>query len=170
MMSGHDGIFPVESCHYVIEVKSRLDAVGLRTSLDKAMSVLTLRRRARSQGKDLVPALPPYSLFAFSSDITDPVQEVQRYRDYDFEWKRSFGLAEIAEPILTALCIVGVGYFYHDARENCSVLRSTSPEHEEIVEFVAGVINTVMATPKTPWDSGLGPYLMTDTPVMGIKF
>lgn len=127
------GFFPIESCLYSIEVKSTLTAGELKDAYTKALSL-----------EPLVPAPGSFpatvkvvsALFAFGSDLSGTGKtEIDRYHEYeDFAYGR---------PLLSAICVVGKGYWFDRNSENNWGYANADDSTEEVLGFIAGVANTV---------------------------
>ncbi|WP_298952740.1 DUF6602 domain-containing protein [uncultured Methylobacterium sp.] len=141
------GFFPIESCLYALEVKSRLTVGGLKNTLESASKVRALPLVAtdhwgvaadRNPPIDSVrtrTALPVNALFAFSSDLTgDPIDEMRRCRRLD----PCFATL----PSLQAICIIGRGYWYFSNDEGWRHVSATD-DLDELMSFLAGIVNTL---------------------------
>jgi hypothetical protein len=154
------GLFPVESVLYSIEVKSRLDAGELKSSHEAALHLLTLdvapgRYDPRGVPVHHTVTRPIYTLFAFETDLSaNGKTEVQRYMDT----VSRDGRPQPADgPAIRAICVVGRGYWYwlNDRWEKWTI----SYALEEVLGFVAGVMNTYKSIARTRLDPRLGRYL-----------
>ena len=155
LWSDRDGVFPVESCLYAIEVKSRLTGAEIQDCIRKARLALLLKERHRSRGYELLKTELMFALFSFESDKANVAEEVQRYCQLD-----SSGLTE---PAVNVICVAGKSYAYFDAMHNEWRGLAASTDHDEVIQFVAGVANTVLAASGIRAQGlGLGPYLMDD--------
>jgi hypothetical protein len=155
------GIFPVEACIYAIEVKSVLTASELQDSLEKIQRLKTLRYLYSFYPLNFVrPIGPPSSivipaLFAFSSDLSpEGLSEIERYRKHDASANTS--------PLLPIICIPGRGYWRFGATESGPrwLCHSPTPEYDEVIDFIAGISNTI---PEEIWKKGhpfYGNYIM----------
>ncbi len=140
------GMFPVESCLYSIEVKSRLTAANLSQAIASARKASQLPLIQTEhwtpvntpkivEGIRASVPLPIRALFAFSSDlVTDAASEMKRYRQCD-------EYAATPQTALSVMCIVGRGYWYAAGNDWKHV--SASTDLDEIMSFLAGVANTV---------------------------
>lgn len=155
MWSDHDGAFPIESCRYAIEVKSCLTTAAIKDTLRKAKQLSSLKERRRSGGYALIPTQLPFVLFAFDSNIREFEAELQRYLKFDNEGMIS--------PLVNVICIAGHGYFCFDSMSKGWIGSPATAEYDEVLEFVAGTINTLLWGPPPSQDLLLGPYLY-DTP------
>jgi hypothetical protein len=74
MLSESMGLFPIESCLYVIEIKSKLTAAELQKSHQSALAITRLTYKQEGEYKHV-----RYVLFAFASDLFHR-NECQRYQ------------------------------------------------------------------------------------------
>lgn len=56
--------------------------------------------------------------------------------------------------------MAGVGYAYHDPATSLWILHDPSAEHDEVIDFVAGIENTLLKAPPEARRVGLGQYLI----------
>ena len=137
------GVYPAEACIYAIEVKSILTAGQLRDSLEKHRQLRQLTYLPSALNKVYQPIGPPSpavipALFAFGSDLgPDGKSELERYRELDPE-------ADIS-PVTPILCVAGRGYWWYKPNEPAEKWINHSPtqDHEEIIDFLGGVANTI---------------------------
>lgn len=156
LYSDRDGIFPVESSYYALEVKSRLTATEVQDAIKKGRAITALKRQSQ-QPSDFPNRIDTVLvLFAFSSDLAEGSSELHRYAQYDEGWLR--------DPVIKAICVVGRGYWYHKAEANCWVATATSPEHDEVIELISGIGNTLLRNPADRRLAMLGNYLMRERP------
>jgi hypothetical protein len=139
------GMFPIESCLYWVEVKSRLNAATLFQAIENARRtgdlplIQTEHWRAVSTHKlvdGFVTATPnPIPvLFALGSDLISSAEaEMMRYRALDEQ-------ADI-RPAFRVICVVGRGYWYFGDTRWLHV--AASPDLDEVMSFLAGLTNTV---------------------------
>lgn len=142
LWSQRDGVVPVESAFYAIEVKSRLTATELKDTTDKATALMALRMLQgtyHAVDGTVVPSYIPsqvvFVLFAFSSDLCEK-NELDRLSEID---PGTFG----ATSALQALCVLGKGYWYRDG--SVWVEHDPSPHFDEGIDFVSGIVNTLTA-------------------------
>ena len=123
MYDEKNGVFPIESVYYAIEVKSTLTAEEFETSIAKG-------ERLRS----LVGRQPHSALFAFSSNLKeakDSERFIKRQKD-------------IRVPLpINIFCVAGREYGYWD---HVWKLWSPVESHDEIIAFVVGIINTLASS------------------------
>jgi len=156
LLEGAVGLFPIESTLFTIEVKSTLTAGELQTSHDGA---LELRGFARTTGQfdergQPIPdeAMDVVSLlFAFDTDLAPNANsEIERY-----DRLRGQG-----EPALRGICVVGRRCWLWQKSDGWAKWPQTG-ELEEVVGFVAGIMNgyrEIAATRKWP---RMGVYLVS---------
>jgi hypothetical protein len=142
MFSERDGAVPVESAFYAIEVKSCLTAPELRESVEKARAMRKLQAMCgtryregvleQAYGRGDVKSV----LFAYHTDMSQK-DELDRLRENDEQAS--------SDPALAAMCIVGKGYWYFDSHERRWKESGPTPERDEVVEFVSGIVNTAAA-------------------------
>lgn len=164
MYSKRDGVFPIEACFYAIEIKSQATASEIRDAIGKGREILKLDYAGRVKEdrlKNLSLAVPTF--FAFGSDLSDSgMSELQRYAKYDSEWKE--------RPILKAMCVVGRGYWYYSFEDNCWFFHPPTPTHDEVIDLVSGVVNTLAkARAQQARTALLGRYLMSKRSVSSIR-
>jgi len=163
MYSERDGVFPVEACFYAIEVKSLATASEIRDAIKKGQEILKLDYAGRveeNRSKNLSLVVPIF--FTFGSDLSDSgMSELQRYAKYDPEWKE--------KPILKALCVVGRGYWYHSVKGNRWFFHPPTSAHDEVIDLVSGVVNTLAKARLQKRAALLGQYLMLERSVHSTK-
>ncbi len=160
MWSERDGVFPVESAYYAIEVKSQITATRLLDAVRKARSVIGLN--VHWNEKEAFPNRAPTVniLFAFSSDLSDSSSELERYARIDPTWH--------SDPVLKAICVVGRGYWYHRPGYAKWTFLSPSNDHDEVIDIVSGIVNTLVKTPPYNRIAPLGPYISMDRAIVQI--
>jgi hypothetical protein len=157
MYGDRDGIFPVESCFYAIEVKTKLTAETLKDALDKGRRILELAYEIQvpsdraGQRAVIKPVL--LALFAFGSDLSsDGLNEIERYSKFDPQWKSS--------PILRVICVIGRGYWHYQSHLNGWVFHGPTDERDEVIDFVSGTMNSLVKKLAQRSGQQLGRYLM----------
>ena len=154
MYSEREGVFPIEACFYAIEVKSKATASEVRDAIQKGQEIMKLEYANPSSSdklKHLSLVVPTF--FAFGSDLSDSgMSELQRYAKYDPEWK--------TDPVIKAICVVGKGYWYHSSKDGCWFFHPPTPAHDEVIDLVSGVVNTLAKAPTQVRQALLGQYLM----------
>jgi hypothetical protein len=150
------GIFPIEAVLYAIEVKSKITATEIKSSHVSATQLLGFDYQSGIY--DEFDKATPHivgkvisSVLAFDTDLSpegeNDIDRYNRIRGSDY-------------PAIQAICVVGRGYWYwfHDRWETW---RRTY-EFEEVVGFIAGVINTYRRIAATRKEPRLGRYLVED--------
>ena len=138
MLSESLGLFPIESCLYVIEIKSTLDSKQLRKSHASALAITRLIYKQIGQYYHV-----RYALFAFSSDLTD-TNECQRYQDF---YENLSGYSPIDAsgrpylPPIRALCVVGREYG-HERDGKWTGKKHNDDACNEVLLFIGGIVNT----------------------------
>jgi len=137
------GVYPAEAVIYAIEVKSKLTAEEIKSTMDNFKRLQNLQylpaildEKYQSNGFNSAPVIP--CVFAFESDLAgDVVAEISRYKKYDVN-------ADIC-PAIPVFCVVGKGYWWFrscEPKEKWITLFSTK-EYEEVIEFIGGIANTI---------------------------
>jgi hypothetical protein len=131
------GVYPVESCFYTIEVKSKLTNAELEKGIENAKSILALKYLANYSGP--IKGHPIRILFAYSTDLKEK-SEFERYKEYDPEWKTN--------PIYNCICIIGKGYFTYAVNLVNKTLNwlwfKPDKEYYEVLGLIAGIVNTLV--------------------------
>lgn len=160
-----NGIFPVESCLYAIEVKSRLTAQEVKSAVSNAQSVRNLWLLPTDywvgkQGYIGQPTVYPINaLFAFSTDLSSGAKsEIERYREHDANAN--------ADSLVKTICVRGAGYWYHSrTSENVTWKKSDATnDFDEVIDFVSGVSNTIPQLLSFKGRPKFGNYLSNDRP------
>lgn len=150
------GVFPIEACFYSIEVKSKATASEIRDAIQKGREILSLDYpKPADEPKNV--SLVVLAFLAFGSDLSDSgMSELQRYAKYDPEWRE--------DPVLRAMCVVGKGYWYYRRHDSCWISHAATKEHDEVIDFVSGMVNTLAETRRHERLAHLGKYLMLERP------
>ena len=157
MYSDRDGIFPIESSYYSIEVKSRLTAAEVQKAYKKGKQLISLYKQANQpKKKNAIPTV--LVLFAFGTDLIESSSELERYARYDLDWN--------TDPVLKAICVIGRGYWYHRAGENRWAFHPPTPEHDEVIDIVSGITNTLLKQLPFQRIQPLGYYLSIDREIL----
>ncbi|MFC1761058.1 DUF6602 domain-containing protein [Planctomycetota bacterium] len=139
-----NGIFPVESCLYTIEVKSCLRSKDVKAAVTNAQSVRDLHLLptdywSGKQGRiGQLSAYPINTLFAFSTDLSgEGKTEIEHYREHD--------ATANDDSKVKAICVRGAGYWYHSSsnKDATWVKSDASRDYEEVIDFVSGISNTI---------------------------
>jgi hypothetical protein len=151
MFDGTNGLFPVESVAYVVEVKSMLTLNELRSAHDAAMELAGFSYRSGEHDIDDQPVCHDYIkclsvLFAFATDLTAST-DLQRYEQ----------LLAGAPPAIKSICVADAGFWDHRAANGW---RSFAPGNlDEVVQFVAQVGNSFRRVLDTRGKPRIGYYL-----------
>jgi hypothetical protein len=172
LIGEQEGLYPAESCFYAIEVKTTATAKDIRQAIAMAEELRKINyvRNYRGPMANLVypsylPIIP--SFFAFSSDLSEGGKtELERYRECDPNF---FGPCA-----LSAMCVLGRGYWYfedippqskdEESKRNWLFHPPTS-DHDEVIDFLAGIINTIPDALVSRGQPRLGHYLMKERAV-----
>lgn len=153
------GLFPAESSFYAIEVKSTATAKEIRDAIAKAEN---LRNAQYLSGvyyhdvpktHDIIPIISVF--FAFTTDLAESGKsELDRYRENDPN-------SEV-DPRLSAICVVGRGYwwFHADDKRGQWIFHSPTPDHDEVIDFLSGITNTIPDSLARRGRPRLGNYLV----------
>jgi hypothetical protein len=133
MLSESLGLFPIESCLYVIEIKSTLTADELRKSHESALAISRLIYRQERDYKHL-----RYVLFAFRSDQSQR-SECQRCQHF-YENLPTLSSIPLPPPI-RALCVVGREYG-HERDGKWTGKKYSDDACNEVLLFIGGIVNT----------------------------
>ena len=154
------GIFPVESVLATVEVKTALTATELRKAYDNAKKIHNYsylsgdrnKNGEQSTSHDVKKAIS--TIFALGSDLAlTGKTELERFTE----------LHAGGESPIRAICVSGRGYwFYTD--EWCYI--SADDEHQEIVSFIVGLIDTFTEVGLTRRRPSLVAYLMNNPPIL----
>jgi len=148
------GIFPIEAVLYAIEVKSKMTAHEIKSSHKSATELIGFEYQ--SGDYDEFGKTTPHivgkvisAILAFDTDLSlEGKNDIERYdeiRGPDF-------------PAIQVVCVVGRGYWYwfHDKWKTWD----HTYEFEEVVGFIAGVMNTYRGIAATRKKPRLGRYLI----------
>lgn len=128
MFSGRDGVFPVESVHCAVEVKSLSSAAHVTDAIEKMRLVRDLQ-----PGKKTTMRGPIRIFFAFASDLKASKSELDRYRELDPDADST--------PALNCICVVGQGTWYHISGKWRD--RRADDDHIEVLSFLSVLVNTL---------------------------
>ena len=148
------GVFPIESVLYAIEVKSKMTAKAIKNSHRSATELMGFSYLSGDYdefGKPTRHQLTKVtsSVLAFGTDLKrERKNDVQRYDEI-----RGSNYAAIR-----AICIVGSGYWFRLRDETWRRWPQTY-EFEEVVGFIAGVMNMYRMVAATRKEPRLGLYL-----------
>ena len=157
------GVYPAEACIYAIEVKSTLTAEELRNAVEKARALrklhylpsVTNTATFQGVGQPSPPVIP--AVFAFQTDLSPTGKsEIARYREMDTE--------SDTNPAVPVICVAGRGYWWFKGNEPAEkwIHHLPNDDHEEVIDFVSGVANTIPERILTKGRPRLGRYLMRE--------
>lgn len=129
------GLYPLESCYYAIEVKTKSSSKEIKTTIQKFETL-----------KKLVPINSVYTTrkvyFALSSDLENHTNELERYKKYDPNF--------YSDPAIPIICVIGQGYWYYSqgTKQDGKLYgywQHFKPEDHnyEIAFLMGGIINTI---------------------------
>jgi hypothetical protein len=152
MHSSETGLFPIEACYYSIEVKSRLNATELKDSIQKARQLRSMHS-TWPMARNFSPVIRV--LIALDTDLTqDGMCELGRYSKHDAE--SSFF------PAIQVLCVVGRGTWMHEQNPPHWRIYDATKEHDEIIDFLASLINTLLKFPPHTRQTTIGSYIRAE--------
>lgn len=132
--TGISGVFPIESTLMTIEVKTTLDATGLKTSHSSALEIKRFQHappvglEQHSSDYAIEHVIP--CIFAYGSDlVAGGKSESDRYDEI-----RGKG-----EPIIRMICVVGRGFWFWSNDKWISW--SFNFEHSEVAGLAAAIAN-----------------------------
>lgn len=131
MFNSNSGVFPIESCDYVFEVKTTSTAKEIQTTIKKFDKLNTLKSLSKS---------PLKVYFAFNSNVKN---EFERYKKHDGNYATN--------PSIPILCIVGQGYWWFQRQyDEYGKLEysywnyiKADGQNYEVTCLLAGIINTL---------------------------
>lgn len=102
------------------------------------------------------------TLFAFDSDLSgNGKSELERYAEVDPNW--------LVNPTLRAICVVGKGYWYFNSQPRQWHFHPATTGGDEVVDFVAGVSNTLAKARFNTRVGLLGQYVMDERDIKFIR-
>jgi len=154
----NEGVFPIESCLYNIEVKSTVTSQSFKDAIVNAKSTqlkpLYTEHWNSGQGIQTGIANPICALFGFSSDLSGKGKsELDRYRELDDNAND--------DPAITVICVRGQGYWYY--KNPVWVHHAPTSEFDEILDFLSGISNTIPQFISAKGRPRFGNYLILDT-------
>lgn len=143
--SENTGVFPLESCGFVFEVKTKSTATEIRTTIKKFNTLKNMQAiRPKTDGVQEYVIRPIRVYFALDSDLKEDTSELERYIQYDDEHK--------SNPAIEIICVVGKGvWFYHQNETHHGepndywVFLRNEGNHEELIFFFAQIINQIIS-------------------------
>ncbi|WP_147456757.1 DUF6602 domain-containing protein [Leptospira yasudae] len=146
LYESNNGIFPIESCKYCFEIKSKSNSTEIADTIRKFRKLKSLY--------SLNGRKPVAVYFAYSSDLNSDLDEFQRYIKYDDNYK--------VNPAIDVICVIGQGYWFRTESMDSSGQRlnysfdyiRSDGDFNETIYLLAGVFNTL--NPK----NSFGHYLL----------
>ncbi len=149
LFEGTTGLFPVESVLAAVEVKTTLTAAELREAHENAAIVngYTYYHGDEESPRNVKHVMS--EVFALDSDLAASGKtELERYREID----------STDDPPLRAICVVGRGYWFVYDRE--WRFEPPNDDHQEVLEFIAGLFDTFTKVAQSRPHPGLARYLV----------
>jgi hypothetical protein len=156
LISSSEGIFPIESCIYAFEIKSRSTSETIQDAITKATRLTTLRYLDGRIGTGTTSMIP-FVYLAYSSDLSGPTTELERYLSL-----RPPVFANERIPVISIICVIGKGYWYFNSSARRWEFRRPTAEFDEVVGLLAGVSNTVASTINRRGNPPFGQYLFDE--------
>lgn len=151
-------IVPIEASLAVIEVKSRLDATGVREALSHANSVRGLSFNYR-EPRAVFSTL--FALFAFSSDLEGNAKtELDRYLEADADGEMN--------PAIGSICVPGRGFWRFEHGRGWMFCPPTE-ELDDVVDFAGVLINELADVSNSRGRPRLGNYVMHDRDIQLVR-
>ena len=142
------GIFPVEAVLYAIEIKTTLDADGLKKAHEAAKKLHGFSYLDGAEGQEKIEKARSV-VFALNSNLRDG-GEADRY-------KRLY-TADTNTAFISAICVVGQEYVYDD-HPHWVIFKPPSP-FDEVLCLIGGVMNTYKWVASTRRGTGIGHYII----------
>lgn len=155
LYSDRDGVFPVESALFAIEVKSRLTAHELRDSLRKVGRIDRLSYSSGIHDERGMPQSHYFQkiqplLFAFASDLEETGKsELDRYMEVD----------PSPDASIPNLCVVGRGFWWQENSGHWC-FQPASPDHDEVILALALIVNSLPVISSTRGQPRFGWYIL----------
>lgn len=156
-----EGFFPVESCLYTIEVKSRLTAGEIRKAIDNSLSCHGLSHlpTRHISGTTAISAPTAHGinvLFAFDTDLAPGSSELDRYLGAE-------NAIVDGKPAIQVICVAGRGYWTSDpTKPGGWTWMDADEDHNEIMMLLAGISNTLPLLIAAKGRPCFGHYLVQD--------
>lgn len=159
LFESDSGIFPIESVLYTIEVKTTLNASGLRSSHEAAKQLNNfcylpgLKNGYCNEKHHRIEKVRSV-MFALNSDLSGTGKnEVERYREI---YKDDY-------PYLGAICVIGREYWFE--KKGSWVKLQASEKYDEVLGFIGGVMNTYKKVADSRHEPYLGNYIIDIVPI-----
>jgi hypothetical protein len=155
LLEQSEGLFPIESVLYAIEVKSTLNASELKKSHASAEKLRTfLYTTGKYEGDVGVSHSIRYVLstvLAFNTDLTGTGKtEYARYQE--------IAGSDSGIPPIVAICVAGASYCYWHGTSWLDM--PITYQYEALVGFIAGIQNTYKDIAASRGSPRLGQYLL----------
>ncbi len=178
-----EGVFPTNGVLMRIEVKSKLNRIGLKKALLAASEVHHVTVQATERNWPGITS----ALFAFDSDLiddpTNPHKELQRMIDLSYELELVRRVNSGASPFpIQCLCVAGKGAWgnvkFPSIREDMIWVEADfKKKGDEIIFFVGVISNTcfnahlerIGLNPEKSMSSGIGRFVLADNPFHEIE-
>ena len=151
-----DDIFPIESCFYAIEIKSKANKKEMEDSYQKAKSIFNLLIPDLFKvriGKINFPIVP--GLFCFDTDLDyDDKNDLDRYCEIDIEGRTN--------PSIRFICVVGKGYWNFNQAKKEWIFCPPTEDYGEILSAMSDISNTLIANFNNRTVKNFGYYLIND--------
>jgi len=157
---------PSEAAYYAIEIKSKLTATTVKDAIEKAIQLHQNIKYGpgvfTDDDKGVKQVISPVlsSLFGFSSDLVGSGKtELDRFKELVGDPSK-FGC-------MTSICSVGKGTWRWVHRKNSWVFYPPTENYYEVIDYLAGISNTLHKIDQGRGFPRLGTYLMS--PERGIE-
>lgn len=131
------GLFPIESCFYAFEIKSKVTSSEIKDSIKKGNSIKRLKSltgKSENNTPNYISGGNVHRvLFALDSDLKDK-SELERYLENDPKGKTN--------PAINIICVLGKEYVFHDGIK-WNISPDTGEKFREIIQFLTGTLNTL---------------------------
>ncbi len=143
LLGSNPGTYPVEGCIYAIEVKSKLTAKEVQTTIEKFLKLrdlFYLPPALEERYKDVggVSRVIPL-LFAFDTDLNKGEKsELERYMELDLQAN--------SDPMIPVFCVAGRGYWWFK-RENEPdkrwVTLLPTENNDEVIDLIGDIADSI---------------------------
>lgn len=141
---------PIESVIYTFEIKSTSSNTTIKDALKKASSIKSLKYTVGYLGMG-----DSMGFFSYQSDLTgDPQKELTRFVNNQSNF--------LENPLIPAICIIGRGYWYNERKDRKWYFVKSSDNFDEVITFLAHVMNSIAERMEAKAPCFLGPYLIED--------
>jgi hypothetical protein len=151
IISTHSLFIPIESVIYTFEIKSLVTNKEVKDSIKKAKSINNLKY-TEDYPLDVGDSM---GFFAYSSNLkSDSDEEFKRFISNQSDFYNN--------PSIPAICIVGKGYWYNENTNKKWYFVKSTKDYEEVVAFIAHVVNSISQRIFRRPPCLLGHYLIKD--------